>query len=387
MRKIMLKRSFLLISMIMVLSTSSCIKETYNMKMLSKKAHLSPTIAISAIKGDISLSDIVKTNDTVVFDQNKLVILVFKKDSVVDLKMTDFSKGTLFQKTATIDPTTIDLNLHDVLRHITGDFQFLNPTIKFNYTNSFQDSVKINLNASGQNKDKSIPLNLLPFFLVKPNIPVQQEITTIYLIDKNNSNLKNLVSLPPETINFSGNAILTTSVKSNSGGDNLLSPNHLLGSLEVEVPLDMTINNLQFTDTVDNFMKDKGNGNDNPASPEDFQFLRIKISAKNGFPLGVSVKMSLYDSGTNSYKSTVEATGILDPAPVDSNGKASGVTESSSTIEFTRDFFSVVNKADKIIFQFTLNTTGNGSQEIKIYSDYRINFNAALVVKPDINLK
>jgi hypothetical protein len=46
-----------------------------------------------------------------------------------------------------------------------------------------------------------------------------------------------------------------------------------------------------------------------------------------------------------------------------------------------------VNKADKIIFTVILNTTGTTPQEVKIYSDYRINFNAALVVKPDINFK
>ena len=86
----MIKRFFLLIAVIVILSVTGCIKETYNMDKLSKKAHLSPTLAISAVKGDISLFDIVKTNDTVVFDQNKLVILVFKKDSIVDLKMTDF---------------------------------------------------------------------------------------------------------------------------------------------------------------------------------------------------------------------------------------------------------------------------------------------------------
>ena len=52
----------------------------------------------------------------------------------------------------------------------------------------------------------------------------------------------------------------------------------------------------------------------------------------------------------------------------------------------TKDFLSNVNKADKIIFRFTLNATGNVTQEIKIYSDYRINFHAVLVVKPDIKL-
>jgi hypothetical protein len=54
----MIKRSFLFISVIMALSIIGCIKDTYNMKMLSKQTHLSPTLAISAVKGNISLSDI-----------------------------------------------------------------------------------------------------------------------------------------------------------------------------------------------------------------------------------------------------------------------------------------------------------------------------------------
>jgi hypothetical protein len=97
--------------------------------------------------------------------------------------------------------------------------------------------------------------------------------------------------------------------------------------------------------------------------------------------------MSLYNSTTHSILSTVEAAGILDPAPVDGNGKITGETESSAVIDFNKEFFSSTDKADKIIFRFTLNSTGNGSQNVKIYSDYRISFTAALVVKPDINLK
>ncbi len=40
--------------------------------------------------------------------------------------------------------------------------------------------------------------------------------------------------------------------------------------------------------------------------------------------------------------------------------------------------------ADKIIFKFTMNTTDNGSKDVKIYSDYKIDFKASLVLKPDI---
>ena len=387
MRKKMIKKFFLLIAMIVVLSVTGCVKETYNMNMLSKKAHLSPTMAISAISGDISLSDIVKTNDTVVFDQNKLVILVFKKDSVIDLKLTDFSKGTI-QRTATFGPSTFDLDIADVLKHLSGTIKFLSPSIKFNYTNSFPDPIKINLKVSGKRDANTITLNLDPFTLSKPNIPVQQEISDLIVIDNinnPNSNLPALVSLPPEMINYSGTVVMTTTTKSNSPGDFILGPNRLLGSLEVDVPMDLQLTNLQLADTVDNFIKSDNSQTDDPLKPENFQLLRINVSAKNGFPLGVSLKMCLYNSATADTSNTIKAKDILKPAPV-TNGKASGVTESTTSIEFTKKFFGSVNKADKIIFWFTLNTTGNGAQEVKIYSDYRINFKASLVVKPDINL-
>lgn len=386
MRKKMIKRFFLLIAMIVVLSVIGCVKETYNMNMLSKKAHLSPTMAISAVKGDISLGDIVKTNDTVVFDQNKLVILVFKKDSIVDLKLTDFSEGTI-QRTATIDPSTFDLDIADVLNHISGIIKFLSPSIKFNYSNSFPDPIKINLNVTGKRKNTTVPLILAPFTIAAPNIPVQQEITASYVIDKTNSNLPDLISLPPEIINYSGSATMSITTKEGPESDNGLGPNHLLGSFVVEVPLDLEMKNLQLADTVDNFIKSDNNQTDDPLKPENFQLLRINVSAKNGFPLGVSLKMCLYNSTTADTLSTIKAKDILKPAPVDNNGKANGVTETTTSIEFTKVFFSSVNKADKIIFWFTLNTTGDGTQEVKIYSDYRINFKASLVVKPDINLQ
>ena len=379
----MLKRSFLYISVIIVLCIAGCIKETYNMSMLSKQAHLSPTLALSAVKGDISFSDVVKTSDTVVFNPDKLVILVFKKDSVVDLKLTDFSKATIV-KTATIDPNSYDLNLGNVLDHITGTIKFFNPSIKFNYTNSFPDPVKISLNVTAKGKNSTVALNLAPFTLSKPNLPSQKEITASFVIDKSNSNLPDLISLPPETINYSGTAVITSTVKDKGIENYAIGANRLTGSLEIDVPMDLSLNNLQFKDTVNNFIKN--NSGDNPLNPADFQLLRINVSAKNGFPLGATLKMSLYDSSTKTEKSTVEATKRLDPAPIDSNGKANGVTETTTSIEFTNTFFSNVNKADKIIFTITLNTTGTPPQEVKIYSDYKINFNAALVVKPDIKL-
>jgi len=384
MRKVRIKRIFLFLSIVMALSVSGCVKDTYNMQTFSKQAHISPTLSFSAVKGDISLSDAVKSNDTIVYDQNKFVTLVFKKNAIIDLKLSDFAKGTI-TKTAIIDPFTVDLNINDVLSRISGDFMIANPKINLTYTNSFPDSVKINLKATGKRIDKSVDLNLSPFGLVKPNTPVQQEVTATYSIDRNNSNLPALVSLPPEFIDISGTATLSTTVKSNPDISNAIIPPRLTGSMELEIPMELKTNNLQFTYTVDNFLKN-GSNSDNPINAENFQFLKILLLAKNGFPLGATVKMDLYDSDTHTIKNSVEATGVILAAPVDGNGKANGITESSTTIEFTKTFFSFVNLADKIVFRFTLNSSGNGTQFVKIYSDNRINFTAAVVLKPDIKL-
>jgi len=75
---------------------------------------------------------------------------------------------------------------------------------------------------------------------------------------------------------------------------------------------------------------------------------------------------------------------LLGPAPVDANGKANGTKETTTNLKLTREFFDAVKTSDKIIVWFTLNTTSSGATDVKIYSDYRIDFKAALIVKPDI---
>ena len=118
----MIKRAFLFFLMIMLLSITGCIKDTYNMSMLSKQNHLSPNMAIAAMNGSFSLKDIVKTNDTIMFDQNNLLLLVFTKKSVIDLKLSDFVKGAVIKKLAVIPPGQIDLNLGDITKSYFREF-------------------------------------------------------------------------------------------------------------------------------------------------------------------------------------------------------------------------------------------------------------------------
>lgn len=303
----------------------------------------------------------------------------------IDLKLLnpvfDYLKGYFGQKTSTIKPYSFNLGIEDVLNKLTGTFLISNPSLKLNYSNSFGIPVEVTLNVIGKRKTQTVDLGLKPFQIAYPKSITIRNADSSLAINKSNSLISNLVSLPSSEINFSGSAKMNP-LGATTGRNNYVFGNSgFLGSVEVEVPLEFKINNLQFADTLDNFMKDDS-GN-SPVKPENFELLLVNIIAKNGFPFGISIKMSLYDSKTRTVKSTVDATGLLAPAPVDSNGKANGITETSTSIEFTKAFFSSISNTDKIIFQFTLNTKDNST--IKIYSDYRIDFNAALVLKPNIN--
>jgi len=84
----MRRKPFVLISLAALMMIAGCIKETYDLDTLSKKAHLSPTIAIAAVRGDISIGDLKNLpNDTVIFDEDNFVRIVFSQDSVLDFSI------------------------------------------------------------------------------------------------------------------------------------------------------------------------------------------------------------------------------------------------------------------------------------------------------------
>jgi hypothetical protein len=153
---------------------------------------------------------------------------------------------------------------------------------------------------------------------------------------------------------------------------------------DLKLDINIRINSLQIIDTLDNFFKVDGLDKDNPVRPENFDMLGTKIIAKNGYPLTVSLQIKLYDSGPGTIKSTINESDILAAAPVNSSGKVTAATEITKEIVFTRDFLRAIPQSDKIIFLFTFKTPGENF--VSIYSDYKIYFNVALILKPAINL-
>ncbi len=306
-----------------------------------------------------------------------------KIDLALDNPDFDYVKGYFGQESETIEPDTLDPDIDDVLNHITGEFLMSSPSIRLNYSNSFAIPVKVNLQAVGKRGSDTVNLGLDPLTIISPTFPASRDVVSTIVIDRNNSDLPELISLPPGKVIFSGSAIMNPDGNTGLRDNYVFGSSRFLGSLEVEVPLEFRMKNLQFADTLDNFLQ-SDTGDDNPIKPENIKSLEFSLTATNYFPLEVSVKMSLYDETTRSIKSTIDATNLLEAAPVDANGRSNGFSETTTRLKLTGEFFEEIKNADKMIIWFNLNTASSGAVDVKIYSDYKINFKTALIFEPEI---
>ena len=86
----MVKRLLILFLVVSAILFSACVKESYDMGKLSGKGHFSPTFVLTAVKGNVAFTDLVKEGDTVVFDENKFVKIIYREDSVINVGLKDF---------------------------------------------------------------------------------------------------------------------------------------------------------------------------------------------------------------------------------------------------------------------------------------------------------
>jgi hypothetical protein len=317
---------------------------------------------------------------------------VVKVDFSLPSPVFNYVKGYFGQVPQKISPDSTDLGIADILSHLKGSFLISSPLIRINYSNSFAIPFKFSFDAKGKRKGFSDVKFKVDTLINSPVDTITRVAKGSIRIDKNNSTLPALISMLPEGISYSGTAVMNPSVNPlgvHPRNNYVFNDSRfIIDSLEVEVPLELRINNLQFTDTVSNFLKDTGGSGSSSVNVSKFKLLRVNMNVKNGFPLGLSVKLILYDSVTKKEKGNIgDASKLLGPAPAGADGKATGFTETTTILDLTNDFFTSIDLADKVIIQFTLNTTDSATKDVKFYSDYRIDFKASVVVQPDITLK
>lgn len=278
---------------------------------------------------------------------------------------------------------TLDLDMEDFFSRLTGSIYLTSPSITISYLNSFGVPLRIDAEVKGINDEEEISLDRDPVDIDYPTSIDNREVSSSFTIDKTNSTLPDLISMLPYEIEYYGSA--STNPDGETAEDNIIfSDSRLIADMEVEIPLEFRIANLQLADTTDNFFISDDPEDENPIDM--LEELIIEFYVENGFPLGASVMMELYDSISMTVLETITTGELLSPAPVDANGRVTGPSTGNVEIEFTPEFLDAAQIADQIIISFTLNTTNNGTTDVKIYSDYNIVFSAAVKLRAGINL-
>ena len=285
-----------------------------------------------------------------------------------------YVEAWLGQKTINVESEQFDLD-DEFFDRITGELRLTNPAVRLVYENSFGVPVQVNFSMTGTNGANVVNLNPPVIDFLAPADTLQRMVNGVAEINKDNSSIVDLLALPPRLIEFSGNAGANPSGVTTSNF--IFNNSYFLADLEIDIPLEMQITDLSFTDTVevdfgdDLDMLEKG---------------KITLVVDNGFPLEMTLGLILHDSITNTNLHTFDNIMLLEAAPVDATGVVpeGSKTTGESSIELTREILDLIPETNKIIITATVNSSNSGTVPVKILStyslDFRIRASASLIV-------
>jgi len=201
--------------------------------------------------------------------------------------------------------------------------------------------------------------------------------TTIFDFDKTNSNVVDVLSSGPVSVDYDVDAISNPDVTQVIGF--MTDSSYFQVQVAVDLPFRGHVNNFKGRDTF----------NVNFDQYDQVEYVEFKMVAENEIPLGIDVQVYFLgndEMGNEIRLDSLYATdeNILTPAPVDANGIATGEIakkETFSTINATQ--FENIRKAKKMVIDGTFFTTDiNNSPPpiVNLTTDQNVNIRMGMKV-------
>jgi hypothetical protein len=256
-----------------------------------------------------------------------------------------------------------------------GRIQLADPQIHLKVGNSFGVPFGIELlDLEARFKDGSMtPITLdpdvNPVIIDAPTIDqVGQAIITNTAVDSNNSNINQIASTDLTGVQVSVNALGNpTGVLNNFIQDT----SHLDINLEVVVPMHLRAEGLEMGEIYD---FDIGGGDG--FSRENIKSFMFQLETENGLPLEVSTQVYFMDSNENYLDSLFNEQNwnILPSGVVDEDGKVIMTTYNKVEVFLTDSQIDNLFIAEKTMVQIMVETTDEGTRDIKFYSTNSLGF-------------
>jgi hypothetical protein len=257
---------------------------------------------------------------------------------------------------------------------------FTNPRMLLYLENSFGIPLESNFNVEANGAfGAQASLNPPKFSLNYPGIhEIGQTKTTSFLIDKNNSNLVELLSVYPASLGYSGNVVI------NPANDlqivNFIrSDSRLKADAEFDLPFSFRVEDLVYRDTGDALDLPLEDG----LTIDDIQSAGIKVLYKNGMPLKTGIRLiALSASGEEN---TVVNDFFIESAAVDDEGKvtADGKAEGEVLLSLSNDQIRLLDEADSLIFEVHFQSGDGGALPATMFTDYDVELKIGMTVTFD----
>ena len=255
-----------------------------------------------------------------------------------------------------------------------GNIAFNDPQFTFVFNNSFGFPLGIDFQSLSVRTSDGQTINLEGDIINQLNVvqaPTVENrgsiVTTEITLNKDNSNIAELLSSKPETL------IVNVSASSNPSGAptqyNFMANTSELGiSVNVEIPLDINIDGLTVTEAL-------------PFSPpEDIdqaKGLLLRLISENELPLsGIVGIQFLDDQGAVVY--SLDAQAAFDAAQLGSDGRTSQAASAIADFRLDENAIQLIQGAAEINLVVTLSTTdASDGVNVKLFEDYELYFKVA----------
>ena len=193
----------------------------------------------------------------------------------------------------------------------------------------------------------------------------------IWVYDKYNSTIDDIIALPPEQIEYFGTAF----VNGNKDNINYISSDTKLSlGVEVDFPMSLNVANISLKDTIIL--------NELDVNYQKVKNLTLFMNIDNGFPLDTKLDLLLRDSISNVIFDTLEVANFSSGL-VNEEGYLIESVSAENSIHLNDSQVENFLNSNQIVLDVTLNTEEN--QSIRLYSDYEFIVNMGIQLKIDFD--
>ena len=296
-----------------------------------------------------------------------------------DLKYQKFDLGS--------SPVTLSIfNISDG----AFDFSLTNPKIEHTIVNSFGFSANMGMDSMYYEDLSGIKIDdikydstglspkIAPFYFPSIQQPINafDSATTIIFMDNTNSSISSLINATPKTI-ISKPFVEVNLAPTASNNNYILSSSKISVSTEITLPLEgyaegwIMRDTIPFNAKVDELF----------SSETSIDSAIIKFTTTNYFPLDVKIDLILLDSTSTTIDTIADSELIIASGVIDANGKITTAQAVPTKLPCDGTCVDNLNNTRFIILRLSIGTTGVSSQEsVKIYDDYKIELDIALLI-------